>query len=37
MIILLEGAKNVRIEVETLLPLQNMTLAEYTNVQINST
>lgn len=37
MIIILEGAKNVRIQVGTLLPLQNMTLAEYTNVQINST
>lgn len=29
------GAKNVRIQVKT-LPLQNMTLEEYTNAQINS-
>jgi len=37
MIIILEEAKNVRIQVGTLLPLQIMTLDEYTNVQINST
>ncbi len=30
------GAKNVRIQIKT-LSLQNMTLDEYTNVQINST
>jgi hypothetical protein len=29
------GAKNVRIQVNT-IPLQNMALDEYTNVQINS-
>jgi hypothetical protein len=37
MIIILKGAKNVRIQVGTLLLLQNMTLDEYTNVQTDST